>query len=327
MRKPILITGSHRSGTTWVGNVLRQVPYMYYIHEPLTPNSITRALVKTEVWYKYYNPEKHYEQTAAVLNDLFRGNYPFKSILHFKNKLPHTDYRNSNGINDNQFDLKYFKWRIAAFLDSKRLKFSGVQENQIIPLIKDPIALTAAEWLHKNWNTKNIILLRHPAAFVSSLKRLNWRFNFDNFTQQPNLVNRFLRSYSPQIESPPTDLVAEAALVWVCLTEIIVKYQKLYPDWVYLRHEDLSSDPINQFKILFDKLKLPFRSKAEEFIQSTTTTINPTEVSQKGKVHQLRRNSRANIKTWQNRLKNNEIKIIKDITGTLAAKFYSDEDW
>ena len=108
---------------------------------------------------------------------------------------------------------------------------------------------------------------------------------------------------------------------------MIVKYQKLYPKWINLRHQDLSSDPINQFKRLVDKLKLPFTSKVEEFIQSTTTTINPTEVSQKGKVHQLRRNSRANIKTWQNRLENNEIKIVKGITGTLAAKFYSDEDW
>ena len=32
--KPILVTGSHRSGTTWVGRILASSPSVAYIHEP-----------------------------------------------------------------------------------------------------------------------------------------------------------------------------------------------------------------------------------------------------------------------------------------------------
>ena len=322
MNEPILITGSHRSGTTWVGNVIRNLPRIYYLHEPLTPNSITRGLFNTDIWYKYYDPKKEYENIEAILNELFSGSYPFKAMFHFKNSLPHTDYRNPNGINDRKIDLKYFKWRINAYIDSKRLN-----KKEIIPLIKDPIALTAAEWIYHKWNSKNVILIRHPAAFVSSLIRLNWRFNFENFTKQPDLIDRFLGPYRSQINNPPKDFISEASLIWTCITKIIIEYQKLYPNWLYIRHEDLSYDPINEFELLFKRLELSFSNKVKRFIQSTSSHSNPSEVSKKTKVHQLQRDSRKNIKNWKKRLSKDEIKLIRDKTEHLSNKFYLDKDW
>jgi len=322
MNEPILITGSHRSGTTWVGNIIRNLPRIYYLHEPLTPNSITRGLFNTDIWYKYYDPKKEYENIEAILNELFSGSYPFKAMFHFKNSLPHTDYRNPNGINDGKIDLKYFKWRINAYIDSKRLN-----KKEIIPLIKDPIALTAAEWIYHKWNSKNVILIRHPAAFVSSLIRLNWRFNFENFTKQPDLIDRFLGPYRSQINNPPKDFISEASLIWTCITKIIIEYQKLYPNWLYIRHEDLSYDPINEFELLFKRLELSFSNKVKRFIQSTSSHSNPSEVSKKTKVHQLQRDSRKNIKNWKKRLSKDEIKLIRDKTEHLSNKFYLDKDW
>ncbi len=322
MNEPILITGSHRSGTTWVGNIIQNLPRIYYLHEPLTPNSITRGLFNTDIWYKYYDPKKEYENIETILNELFSGSYPFKAMFHFKNSLPHTDYRNPNGINDGKIDLKYFKWRINAYIDSKRLN-----KKEIIPLIKDPIALTAAEWIYHKWNSKNVILIRHPAAFVSSLIRLNWRFNFENFTKQPDLIDRFLGPYRSQINNPPKDFISEASLIWTCITKIIIEYQKLYPNWLYIRHEDLSYDPINEFELLFKRLELPFSSKVKRFIQSTSSHSNPSEVSKKTKVHQLQRDSRKNIKNWKKRLSKDEIKLIRDKTEHLSNKFYLDKDW
>ncbi|MEC9026759.1 MAG: sulfotransferase [Candidatus Neomarinimicrobiota bacterium] len=322
MNEPILITGSHRSGTTWVGNIIRNLPRIYYLHEPLTPNSITRGLFNTEIWYKYYDPKKEYENIETILNELFSGSYPFKAMFHFKNSLPHTDYRNPNGINDGKIDLKYFKWRINAYIDSKRLN-----KKEIIPLIKDPIALTAAEWIYHKWNSKNVILIRHPAAFVSSLIRLNWRFNFENFTKQPDLIDRFLGPYRSQINNPPKDFISEASLIWTCITKIIIEYQKLYPNWLYIRHEDLSYDPINEFELLFKRLELSFSNKVKRFIQSTSSHSNPSEVSKKTKVHQLQRDSRKNIKNWKKRLSKDEIKLIRDKTEHLSNKFYLDKDW
>ena len=324
---PILITGSHRSGTTWVGNLLKNASNTYYLHEPLTPNSITRSFYAPKLWYKYFDPDQDHDNTKTGLDKLFRGNYPLSAVLHFKNTLPHTDFRNPGGIYDEKFNIKYAKWRALAYLDSIKLKLNGVTEENIIPLIKDPIAITAAEWLYKTWNTKNILLIRHPAAFVSSLKRLNWRFNFENFSQQPDLIRRFFEPYRSQIENPPNDPIEEAALVWTCLTAIIIKYKELYPQWIYIRHEDLSNDPIQQYRPLFEKLKLPFSHKIENYIKKTTSIKNPGEVTNDNKIHQLRRDSRANIYNWKKRLTDQEIGIIKDITKEVAPFFYKDDEW
>ena len=325
--KPIIITGSHRSGTTWVGNIIKNSPMIYYIHEPLTPNSITRGLFDTEIWYKYYDPNKEYQKVESTLNDLFIGQYPLRAVLHFKNSLPNTDYRNLNGINDDKFDFKYLKWRINAYLDSKRLKLSKLNHDQIIPLIKDPICLTAVEWIHKRWKSKNVFLIRHPAAFVSSLLRLNWRFNFENFIKQPELINRFLKPYESDINSPPEDFISEASLIWLCTTKIIIDYQEIYPNWIYIRHEDLSYNPIKEFKLLFKKLELPYTSKVKRLIKATSHHTNPSEVSDKSKVHQLQRNSKENIKNWKKRLTSKEIEQIRNITEHLSNKFYSNKDW
>ena len=322
MKEPILITGSHRSGTTWVGNIIRNLPRIYYLHEPLTPNSITRGLFNTEIWYKYYDPKKEYENIETILNELFSGSYPFKAMFNFKNSLPHTDYRNPNGINDGKIDLKYFKWRINAYIDSKRLN-----KKEIIPLIKDPIALTAAEWIYHKWNSKNVVLIRHPAAFVSSLIRLNWRFNFENFTKQPDLIDRFLGPYRSQINNPPKDFISEASLIWTCITKIIIEYQKLYPNWLYIRHEDLSYDPIKEYELLFEKLKLPFLNEVKKVIHSSSNFSNPSEVANSKVVHQLQRNSRDNIKNWKKRLNNKDINKVRDLTEHLSQSFYSEKDW
>jgi len=37
--KPILVTGAHRSGTTWVGKMLALPPGVAYVHEPFSPRT------------------------------------------------------------------------------------------------------------------------------------------------------------------------------------------------------------------------------------------------------------------------------------------------
>lgn len=323
IHKPILITGSHRSGTTWVGNILKKAPNVFYIHEPLTPNSITRSSLFFDLWYQYYDPTSDYSETSSVLEKLFAGNYYLSSVLHFKKKLPHTDYRNPNGVNDDSFDYKYLKWRWMTFLDSLKMRGS----THLVPLIKDPIALTAAEWLYEKWQCRNVILMRHPAAFVSSLKRLEWRFNFENFTNQPKLMDRFFSTIRSEIEDPPNDPLAEAALIWKCLTIIIMDCQQKHPDWIYKRHEDLSMDPMNEFEQLCSELDLEFTDKIKSEIAKTSSASNPQDVSEKSKVHELQRDSKANITSWKKRLSVSEIEIVKSMTKDLADQYYTDEEW
>src|SRR5512138_2875428 len=56
--KPILVTGAHRTGTTWVGRMLAANPRTAYISEPL--NVLHRPGVlraRVPLWYTYVTTE------------------------------------------------------------------------------------------------------------------------------------------------------------------------------------------------------------------------------------------------------------------------------
>ncbi len=36
----------------------------------------------------------------------------------------------------------------------------------------------SAEWLAKTYNINVVVLIRHPAAYIYSMKRMKWGFNF-----------------------------------------------------------------------------------------------------------------------------------------------------
>ncbi|MBK9600231.1 MAG: sulfotransferase [Anaerolineales bacterium] len=58
MKQPILVTGAHRSGTTWVGRMLAANPQTAYISEPLNVlhrRGVYRADVQN--WYQYITAE------------------------------------------------------------------------------------------------------------------------------------------------------------------------------------------------------------------------------------------------------------------------------
>src|SRR5262245_14025001 len=55
---PILVTGMHRSGTTWVGRMLTASREAVYLHEPLNPVSAPQLLdLRVERQYMYITEE------------------------------------------------------------------------------------------------------------------------------------------------------------------------------------------------------------------------------------------------------------------------------
>src|SRR5512138_3977947 len=76
--KPILVTGAHRTGTTWVGRMLAADPQTAYISEPLNVlhrPGVMRAKVK--YWYIYLTEENGEAYLPALRETLaFRYHLP-----------------------------------------------------------------------------------------------------------------------------------------------------------------------------------------------------------------------------------------------------------
>src|SRR5262249_6493939 len=102
--------------------------------------------------------------------------------------------------------------------------------------------------------------------------------------------------------------------------------QAEHPEWLFLRHEDLSLRPVEEFHALFARLGLPFTPAVRAAIQRTSSEENPkSEVD--GEAFRTSLDSRANVWNWRKRLLPEEIERIRRGTEDVAPFFYSDADW
>ena len=191
------------------------------------------------------------------------------------------------------------------------------------PLLKDPIAVLSAEWLASRFNTENLVMIRHPAAFAGSLKEQHWTHPFSHFMHQPLLMKRHLQPFEREIAhfaAEEHDIVDQAALLWNVIHYMILKYQKVHADWLYIRHEDLSRNPLEGFRSVFNRLDL-------EFSERTAEAIRAHCFARGSEAGGLRRDSLANITAWRERLTSAEIGRLKSQVREISKHFYSDDEW
>jgi sulfotransferase family protein len=301
---PILVTGTHRSGTTWVGKMLAADALTAYISEPL--NVLHRPgvfRVKVNHWYQYVCEENGDEFLPA-----------FQDLLEFD----------------------YFLWDEIRALRSRKdflrmgrdflIFYNGLMRGQRA-LLKDPFAVFSTPWFAKHLNCKVVITVRHPAAFASSLKRLNWSFDFQDLLDQPLLMRDHLEPHREEMRSIKSeDVIGQAALLWKMIYSVVHETHELHPDFIVVRHEDLSRDPLAGYRELYQSLGLEFTQRVEKAILNSSSSENPVELSRK-KAHGFKLDSSANIAVWKKRLPVEEIDRIRTMTEEISALYYSDAEW
>lgn len=302
--QPILVTGAHRSGTTWVGRMLASTPQTAYISEPLNVQhrrGVYRADVKH--WYTYITEVNEAEYLPAF-QELLKFQYHFFSEL---------------GSLRSRKDLMRMGRDFFVFT-------KGITRKQR-PLLKDPFAVFSTPWFEEKLNCKVVITVRHPAAFASSLKRLNWPFDFHELLNQPMLMRDHLEADRVDMESiKADDIIGQSALLWRMIYRFVYSTRSLFPRFNIVRHEDLSLDPVNGYKSLYESLDLNFTEEVKYTILNSSSSENPTELSKK-KVHSVKLDSRANMDNWKKRLSADEITRIRKMTEDVSHLFYSDSEW
>jgi len=305
-KKPILVTGSHCSGTTWVGKMLALEPTVGYIHEPFNLE-MGRGICTANFnhWFEYITKEneKNYKQALA-------------KTLGFKYNFP-AALRTAKTLKQLGLQVKYYN----KFPLNRLLKKN--------PLVKDPIAFFSSEWLAETFDMNVIVMIRHPAAFANSLKQREWTFNFSNLLKQPLLMRNHLKPFEPEMrelsEKEFTNIIDQASLLWKIIYSTARKFEKKHSDWLFVRHENLARNPINGFREIFNKLNLKYSKKIEDHIKKYSSPENQT-ATPKEKT-KIMRNSRALIWNWKQELIKKEIEKIKRQVKDISKIYYTEKDW
>lgn len=302
---PILVTGSHRSGTTWVGKMIAESPSVFYIFEPFNTDYPRPGIcnVKFKYWFTYITRENE--------SDFYS---PIKNTIELKYDLVGA-LKSIKSVRD----LRNVQKEYMSFL-KHRLKGSR-------PIVKDPMAFFSSEWLAERFNLDVVVLIRHPAAFISSIKKLNWPHPFSHFLEQPLLMKQHLYPFEVEIRDYANrehDITDQGILLWKLIHHTMIKYQSLHKDWIFARHEDLSQDPVQGFQTIFNKLNLEFSDRVKHVIHEHSDSAHPIESEDP---YCTKRNSKSIIGNWKRRLTMQDTKRIRDRVEDISRVFYSNEDW
>lgn len=301
---PILVTGTHRSGTTWVGKMLAADGCTAYISEPL--NVLHRPGVfrpKVKYWYQYICDDNEHEYLPA-----------FQELLEF-------DYHLWDEIRSLRSRRDFLRMGRDFYIF-----YIGLMRGHRA-LLKDPFAVFSTPWFAKQLNCRVVITVRHPAAFASSLKRLNWPFDFQDLLSQPLLMRDHLKPYREEMQAiRAEDVIGQGALLWKLIYRAVHATRESNPEFIMVRQEDLSRDPIAGYRNMYSELGLEFTPRVEKIILNSSSSENPAESSRK-KVYEYKLDSRANIDIWKKRLAAEEIDRIYEITKDVSALYYSEAEW
>jgi hypothetical protein len=306
MATPILVTGSHRSGTTWVGKMLSRPTGLAYVHEPFSPLRSPGWLgVRVPHWYLYVCSENEAPYLPAVRR-MLDLRYPLGRDLGLRPRP-----------------------RVLGQMALEWPRSVAARARGATPLLKDPIAVFSTEWLADRFGARPVVMIRHPAAFAGSLKRLDWRFDFRSWARQPLLLRDHLAPFQDPIldaaERPP-GILDQAILMWNCIHHVIDGYRARRPEWAFVRYEDLAGDPLRGFRQLAEHLDLRWDGRMDREVIRFSSERNVKEVPA-WQHRRVKRDSRAARTSWVRRLTAEERERIRAGTEAVAGRFYTEEDW
>lgn len=304
--KSILVTGAHRSGTTWVGKMLAASPTVGYIQEPFLPGRRPGICGVTFPYPFAYVTDDNEEAFVRHMEAMLAFRFQFGAALAAM-QTPR----------DVAIMLKYGS------------QFCCSRARRAIPLMKDPLALFSAEWLARRFDMRVIVMIRHPAAFAWSIRRANWSHDFSSFLQQPLLMRDHLSPFEAEIRAfvkVERDILDQAALLWKLIYSMVQKYREAHPEWIFLRYENVANDPLRLFASVFQKLGLDFSPREKRIVEDYSNAANPV-MPLRGSLHFGRRNSKALVQYWKTKLTEAEILRLRRGIGDIADAFYPDSDW
>ncbi len=255
------------------------------------------------VWFQY---------VCADNADEYRG--PIADMLAFSYKT-HAELRVARTPRD------------AARLVRDRARFARYRRQSAVPLMKDPIAVFSAEWLSDTFGADTIVIIRHPASFVNSIKRRALRHPFGHFSAQPLLMRDLLQPFAEQIDrfaAEEQPLLDQGILLWNVIHHAILQFRGRRPDWMFMRLEDLARDPVTEFGKIYARLGFTLTDDVASTIVQTSSAPDSDALARRDDV---RRDSLASTVAWKKWLTDEEVDRIRVSVDPIAREFYSDEEW
>lgn len=302
----IFVTGAPRSGTTFVGHTLSSPLEVDYIHEPFNPDC---GIPSIDRRFLYLRPDG---SDAELYRESIDGLFRYQVRLR-------------TGYYPEDSALKRAAKSVVGSRGPFYLRLAKLNPFHTAAVIKDPIGCLLTAYLSERHGVKPVIMVRHPVAVAASVKRLGWSPDLAFVTGQPHLVEDHLHA-DPLREADTDTAIRASAWEWRVLNTVLLAEARRHPDWLVVRHEDLSEDPVTTFRELFEKLDLPWTAAVRRRIVRRTSGRNPKE-ARRGRTQDFSRDSRGLLDLRLGMLSADERREVFEIAGNVAPDLYSEDSY
>ncbi len=294
----LFVTGTPRSGTTFVGKVLSMGLHVDYIHEPFNPDCGMQGITEPYTYYRV-SDDGWKSQTDAIFDyslKLRTGIYPTDGFL----------------------------FRLAKRMVGSRgpfnLRIARMNLFRKACVIKDPIGCFQTAFLYSHYDVKPIIMLRHPVSFVGSMMKLGWPSHLNALWKNRELRKDYPDAFDGLQIEKPGNRVSEYAWLWRIIYSVLLRQRmETGGDWKLIRHEDLCVSPVEIFEELYVWSGLDWNDKIRERIQKMTGQRNRVEPK---RVQDFYRDSRSLVSYQFERTTPEMREDIYRITSDVAIGFY-----
>ncbi|HPE56119.1 MAG TPA: sulfotransferase [Bacteroidales bacterium] len=310
--KSIIIFGPPRSGTTWLASIIEQAGY-HIIHEPDNGknNFSGLALLNNLRRFPYFNESENPNALIQLFNTALEGPFhPSDSLVNtMLNKVAGQDKNTieKSLLNNGTYHVK------KSFLTNKLVNLlpSKIKKSDQPRVIKSVHSFLSIPFLIRHLDFIPLIIVRHPCAIIHSMNSIGMPDIDRQIFTDPNLRNDFLEPYMDEISMLKTD--NEFAGLQMGIFHFVLKtYIKKY-NFIWVKHENLVFDPINNFHKLFTDLKLEWTKDIEKKL---------IEKNKEGSGYDLNRDLSTVNEKWKLKLRKNEIEEIYKGYSIFADLFY-----
>jgi hypothetical protein len=312
-RRPILIVGSPRSGTTWVEEVLGSTHGAYTIHEPDNETSnpfAVRAKSGLGRFPVLAAGDEAPEELVELWDRAFAGCIHSGSVRWLAAKaLLKTAGTDLTAAFDRTESRLSPRLRLVKGLAGP----PSFRQDDPQVIVKSVHAPLAVEWIAYRWRPRVIVVRRNPFSIVASHMELGWQDA--RLDTHPFLQRRLAALVAvPPLSSGESRLSRLAWQIGLFTTALEVAASR-NPDWHVVSHEGLCRHPEAGFRDLCDELGLTWSEPASAFL---------AESNRPGQGLMTQRVAAEESERWRRRLTPEQVDEVAGVFSRFAATACAD---
>jgi Sulfotransferase family len=310
-RRPVLVVGVPRSGTTWVGQVLGLAQGVRSVHEPDNEANVPlavkakRNLGRFPVLGAHDTAPPDYERLWEAA---FDGRVQAKTPRWYAAKLLLKRVNRSElraGFCEPTHPHLSARLRAVAALAAQPPRGDATHTN----IVKSINAALCVEWVAARFNPRVVVVVRHPLNVIASWLELGWKEC--GLDRHPRVREGFFPGASTPTIPPNSGPLGRLTWQIGLLTGALEAEMSRHPDWIVVSHETLCRDPNVGFRHLYDALDLAWSHEVDAFLE---------EVNRPGTGTDARRIASEQPERWRRRLDAGQVQEIRSVLAGFRLK-------